>query len=147
MKTVPFGYKMIDGIFEVDKLGSEIATWIYERHIRYSEHPPAVLVEGMIEEYKISKEREISYEEAEKLVPSDSIYDYIDREVRLRIEAYKIYSKDESIENLKHYLECPLAELDVDEIIEAYKKETKKLFEYSRNPVITEKIGGKRDRR
>lgn len=147
MKTVHFGYKMIDGIFEVDKLGSEIATWIYERHIRYSEHPPAVLVEGMIEEYKISKERERSYEEAEKLVPSDSIYDYIDREVRLRIEAYKLYSKDESIEGLKHYLECPLAELDVDEIIEAYKKETKKLFEYSRNPVITEEIGGKRDRR
>ena len=104
MKTVPFGYKMIDGIFEVDKLGSEIVSWIYERHIRYSEHPPAVLVEGMIEEYKISKEREISYEEAEKLVPSDSIYDYIDREVRLRIEAYKLYSKDESIEDLKHYI-------------------------------------------
>lgn len=147
MKTVPFGYKMIDGIFEVDKLGSEFVSWIYERHIRYSEHPPAVLVEGMIEEYKISKEREISYEEAEKLVPSDSIYDYIDREVRLRIEAYKLYSKDESIEDLKHYLECPLAELDVDEIIEAYKKETKKLFEHSRNPVIIEEIGGKRDRR
>ena len=147
MKTVPFGYKMIDGIFEVDKLGSEIVSWIYERHIRYSEHPPAVLVEGMIEEYKISKEREISYEEAEKLVPSDLIYDYIDREVRLRIEAYKLYSKDESIEDLKHYLECPLAELDVDEIIEAYKKETKKLFKHSGNPVIIEEIGGKRDRR
>lgn len=146
MKTVPFGYKMIDGIFEVDKLGSEIVSWIYERHIRYSEHPPAVLVEGMIEEYKISKEREISYEEAEKLVPSDSIYDYIDREVRLRIEAYKLYSKDESIEDLKYYLECPLAELDVDEIIEAYKKEMKKLFEQSRNPVIIGLTSGRRDR-
>ena len=146
MKTVPFGYKMLDGIFEVDKLGSEIVSWIYERHIRYSEHPPAVLVEGMIEEYKISKEREISYEEAEKLVPSDSIYDYIDREVRLRIEAYKLYSKDESIEDLKYYLECPLAELDVDEIIEAYKKEMKKLFEQSRNPVIIGLTSGRRDR-
>ena len=146
MKTVPFGYKMIDGIFEVDKLGSEIVSWIYERHIRYSEHPPAVLVEGMIEEYKISKEREISYEEAEKLVHSDSIYDYIDREVRLRIEAYKLYSKDESIEDLKYYLECPLAELDVDEIIEAYKKEMKKLFEQSRNPVIIGLTSGRRDR-
>lgn len=146
MKTVPFGYKMIDGIFEVDKLGSEIVSWIYERHIRYSEHPPAVLVEGMIEEYKISKEREISYEEAEKLVPSDSIYDYIDREVRLRIEAYKLYSKDEGIEDLKYYLECPLAELDVDEIIEAYKKEMKKLFEQSRNPVIIGLTSGRRDR-
>ncbi|HIZ75965.1 hypothetical protein H6A65_00995 [Mediterraneibacter glycyrrhizinilyticus] len=146
MKTVPFGYKMIDGIFEVDKLGSEIVSWIYERHIRYSEHPPAVLVEGMIEEYKISKERKISYEEAEKLVPSDSIYDYIDREVRLRIEAYKLYSKDESIEDLKYYLECPLAELDVDEIIEAYKKEMKKLFEQSRNPVIIGLTSGRRDR-
>ena len=146
MKTVPFGYKMIDGIFEVDKLGSEFVSWIYERHIRYSEHPPAVLVEGMIEEYKISKEREISYEEAEKLVPSDSIYDYIDREVRLRIEAYKLYSKDESIEDLKYYLECPLAELDVDEIIEAYKKEMKKLFEQSRNPVIIGLTSGRRDR-
>lgn len=147
MKTVPFGYKMIDGIFEVDKLGSEIVSWIYERHIRYSEHPPTVLVEGVIEEYKISKDQEISYEEAEKLVPSDSIYDYMDREVRLRIEAYKLYSKDESIEDLKHYLECPLAELDVDEIIEAYKKEMKKLFEHSRNPIIIEEIGGKRDKR
>ena len=146
MKTVPFGYKMIDGIFEVDKLGSEIVSWIYERHIRYSEHPPAVLVEGMIEEYKISKERKISYEEAEKLVPSDSIYDYIDREVRLRIEAYKLYSKDESIEDLKYYLECPLAELDVDEIIEAHKKEMKKLFEQSRNPVIIGLTSGRRDR-
>ena len=112
----------------------------------YSEHPPAVLVEGMIEEYKISKERKISYEEAEKLVPSDSIYDYIDREVRLRIEAYKLYSKDESIEDLKYYLECPLAELDVDEIIEAYKKEMKKLFEQSRNPVIIGLTSGRRDR-
>lgn len=146
MKMVPFGYKMIDGIFEVDKLGSEIVSWIYERHIRYSEHPPAVLVEGMIEEYKISKERKISYEEAEKLVPSDSIYDYIDREVRLRIEAYKLYSKDESIEDIKYYLECPLAELDVDEIIEAYKKEMKKLFEQSRNPVIIGLTSGRRDR-
>ena len=147
MKTVPFGYKMIDGIFEVDKLESEIVSWIYERHIRYREHPPTVLVEGMIEEYKISKSQEISYEEAEKLVPLDAIYDYMDREVRLRIEAYKLYSKDESIEDLKHYLECPLDELDVDEIIEAYKKEMKKLFEQFRNPVIIEEIGGKRERR
>ena len=147
MKTVPFGYKMIDGIFEVDKLGSEIVSWIYERHIRYREHPPTVLVESMIEEYKISKGQEISYEEAEKLVPLDAIYDYMDREVRLRIEAYKLYSKDESIVDLKHYLECPLDELDVDEIIEAYKKEMKKLFEQSRNPVIIGQISGRRDRR
>lgn len=147
MKTVPFGYKMIDGIFEVDKLESEIVSWIYERHIRYREHPPTVLVESMIEEYKISKGQEISYEEAEKLVPLDAIYDYMDREVRLRIEAYKLYSKDESIVDLKHYLECPLDELDVDEIIEAYKKEMKKLFEQSRNPVIIGQISGRRDRR
>ena len=147
MKTVPFGYKMIDGIFEVDKLGSEIVSWIYERHIRYSEHPPAVLVEGMIEEYKISKEREISYEEAEKLVPSDSIYDYIDREVRLRIEAYKLYSKDESVKELKHYLECPLDELDIDEIIETYKKDLKRTFEEHRNPVMTGQLSDRRNRR
>ena len=147
MKTVPFGYKMIDGVFVVDKLEKEIVSWIYERHIRYREHPPTVLVESMIEEYKISKGQEISYEEAEKLVPLDAIYDYMDREVRLRIEAYKLYSKDESIVDLKHYLECPLAELDVDEIIEAYKKEMKKLFEQSRNPVIIGQISGRRDRR
>ena len=147
MRTIPFGYKMIDGIFVVDKLESEIVSWIYERHIRYSEHPPAVLVEDVIEEYKNSKDRDISYEETEKLVSSDAIYDYMDREVHLRIEAYKLYSKDESLEDLKHYLECPLAELDVDEVKKAYKKETKKLLEQFRNPVVTGKISGRRNGR
>lgn len=56
MRTTPFGYKMIDGVFVVDKLEKEIVSWIYDRYIRYSEHPPAVLVEGVIEEYKISKD-------------------------------------------------------------------------------------------
>lgn len=141
MRTTPFGYKMIDGVFVVDKLEKEIVSWIYDRYIRYSEHPPAVLVEGVIEEYKISKDLDISYEEAEKKVFLDAIYDYMDREVRLRVEAFKLYSKDESVEDLKHYLECPLAELNVDEVIEAYKKETKKLLEEFRNPVITGEIG------
>ena len=129
MRTTPFGYKMIDGVFVVDKLEKEIVSWIYDRYIRYSEHPPAVLVEGVIEEYKISKDLDISYEEAEKMVSLDAIYDYMDREARLRVEAFKLYSKDESVEDLKHYLECPLAELNVDEVIEAYKKETKKLLQ------------------
>lgn len=147
MRTTPFGYKMIDGVFVVDKLEKEIVSWIYDRYIRYSEHPPAVLVEGVIGEYKISKDLDISYEEAEKMVSLDAIYDYMDREARLRVEAFKLYSKDESVEDLKHYLECPLAELNVDEVIEAYKKETKKLLEEFRNPVITGKISVRRDRR
>lgn len=147
MRTTPFGYKMIDGVFVVDKLEKEIVSWIYDRYIRYSEHPPAVLVEGVIEEYKISKDLDISYEEAEKMVSLDAIYDYMDREARLRVEAFKLYSKDESVEDLKHYLEYPLAELNVDEVIEAYKKETKKLLEEFRNPVITGEISVRRDRR
>lgn len=71
----------------------------------------------------------------------------MDREARLRVEAFRLYSKDESVEDLKYYLECPLAELNVEEVIEAYKKETKKLLEEFRNPVITGKIGVRRDRR
>ena len=55
MSIFPFGYKMINGVYEVDKLDEEIVSWIFDRHIRYSEHPPAVLVESVIEEYKISK--------------------------------------------------------------------------------------------
>ena len=147
MRTIPFGYKMIDGIFVVDKLESEIVSWIYERHIRYREHPPAVLVEDLIEEYKVSKDQDISYEEAERMVSLDAIHSYLDKEVRLRVEAFNIYSKDESVKDLKHYLECPLDEFDIDEIIETYKKDLKRTFEEHRNPVMTGKLSDSRNRR
>lgn len=147
MRTAPFGYKMIDGIFVVDELESQIVSWLFDKSIRYRDHPPVVLVEGVIEEYEITYDQDISYEEAEKMVSLDAIYDYMDREVRLRVEAFKLYSKDERPEDLKYYLECPLAELNVDEIIEAYKKATKELLREIRNPVITGKIGERRDRR
>ena len=147
MRTAPFGYKMIDGIFVVDELESQIVSWLFDKSIRYRDHPPAVLVEGVIEEYEITYDQDISYEEAEKMVSVDAIYDYMAREVRLRVEAFKLYSNDERPENLKHYLECPMAELNVDEVIEAYKKATKKLFREIRNPIITGKIGERRDRR
>ena len=147
MRIAPFGYKMIDGIFVVDELEGQIVSWLFDKSIRYRDHPPAVLVEGAIEEYEITYDQNISYEEAEKMVSVDAIYDYMAREVRLRVEAFKLYSKDERPEDLKHYLECPLAELNVDEVIETYKKATKKLFREFRNPTITGKIGEKRDRR
>lgn len=147
MRTVPFGYKMIDGIFVVDELESQIVSWIFDRRIGYSEHPPAVLVERVMEEYKISNDLDISYEEAEEKVSSEAIYDYMVREVRLRVEAFKLYSKDERPEDLKYYLECPLVELNVDEVIEAYKTAMKKLFRESQNPTIRGEIGKKRDRR
>lgn len=67
MSIFPFGHKMINGVFEVDKLDKEIVSWIFDRHIRYREHPPAVLVENVIKEYRISKEQYISYEEAERM--------------------------------------------------------------------------------
>lgn len=74
------------------------------------------------------------------MVPLDAIYGYMDREVRLCVEAFKLYRKDER-PDLKHYLECPLTELNVDEVIEAYKKATKKLLGEFRNLVFTGKIG------
>ena len=83
MRTAPFGYKMIDGVFVVNELESQIVSWLYERHIRYREHPPEVLVEGLIEEYKVSKDQDISYEEAERMVSLDAIHSYMDQEVQL----------------------------------------------------------------
>lgn len=68
------------------------------------------------------------------------IHRYIDKEVRLRVEAFNIYSKDKNAEDLKHYLKCPLDELDIDEIIEIYKKDLKRTFEGHRNHVITGKL-------
>ena len=132
MRTAPFGYKMIDGVFVVDELESQIVSWLYERHIRYREHPPEVLVEGLIEE---------------RMVSLDAIHSYMDKEVRLRVEAFNIYSKDESVKELKHYLECPLDELDIDEIIETYKKDLKRTFEEHRNPVMTGQLSDRRNRR
>ena len=128
MRTAPFGYKMIDGVFVVDELESQIVSWLYERHIRYREHPPEVLVE-------------------ERMVSLDAIHSYMDKEVRLRVEAFNIYSKDESVKELKHYLECPLDELDIDEIIETYKKDLKRTFEEHRNPVMTGQLSDRRNRR
>ena len=147
MRTAPFGYKMIDGVFVVDELESQIVSWIFDRHIRYREHPPAVLVETVIEEYKISKDQYISYEEAERMVSLDDIHRYMDKEVRLRVEAFNIYSKDKNAEDLKHYLKCPLDELDIDEIIEIYKKDLKRTFEGHRNHVITGKLSERGNRR
>ena len=147
MRTAPFGYKMIDGVFVVNELESQIVSWLYERHIRYREHPPEVLVEGLIEEYKVSKDQDISYEEAERMVSLDAIHSYMDKEVHLRVEAFNIYSKDESVKELKHYLECPLDELDIDEIIETYKKDIKRTFEEHRNPVMTGQLSDRRNRR
>ena len=147
MRTAPFGYKMIDGVFVVDELESQIVSWIFDRHIRYREHPPAVLVESVIEEYKISKDQYISYEEAERMVSLDDIHRYMDKDVRLRVEAFNIYSKDKNAEDLKHYLKCPLDELDIDEIIEIYKKDLKRTFEGHRNHVITGKRSERGDRR
>ena len=122
MGVIPYGYKMIDGKLVADKLESEIVSWTYEKRIYYSEHPPAVLVEGVIEEYKNSKHRVLSYEKAEKKVSSEAISDYIDREIRLRLVAYDLYGEEESVEDLRNYLTCPLDELNKDEIIEAYKR-------------------------
>ena len=147
MSIFPFGYKMINGVYEVDKLDEEIVSWIFDRHIRYSEHPPAVLVESVIEEYKISKDQYISYEEAERMVSLDDIHRYMDKEVRLRVEAFNIYSKDKNAEDLKHYLKCPLDELDIDEIIDIYKKDLKRTFEGHRNHVITGKLSERGNRR
>ena len=147
MRTAPFGYKMIDGVFVVDELESQIVSWIFDRHIRYREHPPAVLVESVIEEYKISKDQYISYEEAERMVSLDDIHRYMDKDVRLRVEAFNIYSKDKNAEDLKHYLKCPLDELDIDEIIEIYKKDLKRTFEGHRNHVITGKLSERGNRR
>lgn len=147
MSIFPFGYKMINGDYEVDKLDEEIVSWIFDRHIRYSEHPPAVLVESVIEEYEISKDQYISYEEAERMVSLDDIHRYMDKEVRLRVEAFNIYSKDKNAEDLKHYLKCPLDELDIDEIIDIYKKDLKRTFEGHRNRVITGKRSERGDRR
>ena len=147
MRTAPFGYKMMDGVFVVDELESQIVSWIFDRHIRYREHPPAVLVESVIEEYKISKDQYISYEEAERMVSLDDIHRYMDKEVRLRVEAFNIYSKDKNAEDLKHYLKCPLDELDIDEIIEIYKKDLKRTFEGHRNHVITGKLSERGNRR
>lgn len=147
MRTAPFGYKMIDGVFVVDELESQIVSWIFDRHIRYREHPPAVLVESVNEEYKISKDQYISYEEAERMVSLDDIHRYMDKEMRLRVEAFNIYSKDKNAEDLKHYLKCPLDELDIDEIIEIYKKDLKRTFEGHRNHVITGKLSERGNRR
>lgn len=106
-----------------------------------------MLVEDVIEEYKNVKEQDIPYEEAESMVSLDAIHRYMDKEVRLRVEAFNIYSSDKSLKELKHYLECPLAELDIDEIIETYKKDLKRTFESCRSPAFIGKTGERRDRR
>lgn len=65
----------------------------------------------------------------------------------MRVEAFNVYSKDESVKDLKYYLECPLDELDIDEIIETYKKDLKGTFEEHRNSVMTGQLSDRRNRR
>ena len=77
------------------------------------------------------------------MVSLDDIHRYMDKEVRLRVEAFNIYSKDKNAEDLKHYLKCPLDELDIDEIIDIYKKDLKRTFEGHRDHVITGVNGAK----
>ena len=122
MREAPYGYKLQDGRLVPDELEKEVVKWIFDRYIKYSEHPPETLVNGVIEEFKISKNMDISYEEAEKMVSSDRIHQYMDQEQRLRIKAFKAFSKDESADDLKYYLECPLETLDKKEIIDAYNR-------------------------
>lgn len=98
-----------------------------------------IKVMSVIEEYKISKDQYISYEEAERMVSLDDIHRYMNKEVRLRVEAFNIFLKDKNAEDLK----CPLDELDIDEIIDIYKKDLKRTFKGHRNHVIT----GKRSER
>lgn len=122
MREAPYGYKLQDGRLVPDELEKEVVKWIFDRYIKYSEHPPETLVNGVIEEFKISKNMDISYEEAEKMVSSDRIHQYMDQEQRLRIKAFKAFSKDESADDLKYYLECPLETLDKKEIIDTYNR-------------------------
>lgn len=79
-KNLKFGYEMLDGEVVLHPIESEIVKYIFEKHNEYCDHPPEDLVRVVIEGYRTEGEK-ITYEEAEKKVALDEIWQRIADEI------------------------------------------------------------------
>lgn len=113
MKAMPriFGY-MENG--EPHPVESEIVQYIFKKYIAYSENPPEILVQEIINIYKEEYNQNLSYDEAKKMVNGDSIKELILKEVK---EIWKDYFDTEKKKNQMNIgIENP-SDYEVNEII------------------------------
>lgn len=99
----PLGYKINDGIIEVDELNSEVVKWVFDTTEEYTNDPPSCLVEDVIAHHKEFYDEDLSYEEAKEKVSYSSILNYATAELRMKICLYD-YGDDESVEALQEIL-------------------------------------------
>lgn len=75
-----FGYDYVDGKLVVNVEEAKIIRTTFERVIEYTDHPPKVLVDRVIE-ISLENGESISYEDAEKRVSYSAILEYISKEL------------------------------------------------------------------
>lgn len=106
MQKGHYGYREENGKLTVDELEAENVRWMFDTYQSYSEHPPASLVEAVLEEAAVAGE-ELSYEEAEKKVTHSAILEYITYEFTLKSEIFA-YEENKAVDSLKSILAMPV---------------------------------------
>lgn len=108
---VPAGYDLVDGKPVVNPVTSQLVKLVFEKAAAYEEHPPVELVQNIIEEYHVVRNKQLSYEEAEKLVLRSSIDLYLDHEVKAKSKLYKL-SGEKGEEAMREIIALSVDEVD-----------------------------------
>jgi hypothetical protein len=102
-----FGYDYVDGKLVVNVEEAKIIRTTFEKVIEYTDHPPKVLVDRVIE-ISLENGESISYEDAEKRVSYSAILEYISKELNVEFgemfekHVYHSISFEKSDENVEH---------------------------------------------
>ena len=85
INKMPFGYKETG---EIDPIQSEIVKYIFEKVNEYSDNPPQILVDEVIESYKETYGEVLSYDEAKEKVSLARIEELVAKEVNEKWKDY-----------------------------------------------------------
>ena len=109
-QSVPFGYRSDGNNIQIDEIDSTVVKWTFDTLKRYTEHPPKILVQDVIDTAIEEKGKIITYTDAEQLVSYSAIQSYLNYEVGLKYKYYHSLS-DKSLEDMKEILATPLEEI------------------------------------
>lgn len=109
-QSVPFGYRYENGKIQSDEIDSTVVKWTFDTLKRYTEHPPKILVQDVIDTAIEEKGKIITYTDAEQLVSYSAIQSYLNYEVGLKYKYYHSLS-DKNLDVMKRILATPLEEI------------------------------------
>lgn len=135
-----YGYDSVEGKLVINEIEAENVKWIIQAAIAYLDHPPTELVEH---EIALTQEsgKSLAYEDAEKTVGHDAVFEYIADEVSIKNMIFERSSEPRTTEKLREILSTPVADFqETDEMQNISMKKYKALWQKRVKPILKSSV-------